>query len=74
MIDQLKQKIDRKENERKLRFHNEQLKADDDFAEAPEEIIDEEELVMLRQMKDLKKSYRDLFSDLKQFKDDHDQA
>lgn len=48
MIDQLKQKIDRKENERKLRFHNEQLKADDDFAEAPEEIIDEEELVMLR--------------------------
>ena len=30
MIDLLKQKIDRKENERKLRFHNEQLKADDD--------------------------------------------
>lgn len=48
MIDLLKQKIDRKENERKLRFHNEQLKADDDFGEAPEEIIDEEELVMLR--------------------------
>ena len=35
------------------------------FEEAAEEIIDEEELVMLRQMKDLKKVYRDNFNVLK---------
>ena len=35
------------------------------FEEAAEEIIDEEELVMLRQMKDLKKTYRDNFNVLK---------
>ena len=33
-----------------------------------EEIIDEEELVLLRKMKDLKKIYRDNFSKLKSFK------
>jgi adenosyl cobinamide kinase/adenosyl cobinamide phosphate guanylyltransferase len=70
----LKAKIDKKENERKLRFHNDQLKADDDFAEAAEEIIDEEELVLLRQMKDLKKEYRDHFSQLKSLKQDHEDA
>ena len=35
------------------------------FEEQTEEIIDEEELVMLRQMKDLKKTYRDNFNILK---------
>ena len=35
------------------------------FEDAAEEIIDEEELVMLRQMKDLKKTYRDNFGVLK---------
>ena len=67
-IDELKQRIDRKENERKLRFQNDQMKADDEFGEAPEEIIDEEELVLLRQMKDAKKAYRDSFSQLKSYK------
>ena len=38
------------------------------FEEATEEIIDEEELVMLRQMKDLKKTYRDNFNTLKNHK------
>ena len=40
------------------------------FEEANEEIIDEEELVMLRQMKDLKKTYRDNFAVLKNEKRD----
>lgn len=69
-IDGLKSKIDRKENERKLRYQHDQLRAEDDFAEAAEEIIDEEELVLLRQMKDLKKVYRDQFGELKSLKQD----
>jgi hypothetical protein len=35
-----------------------------------EEIIDEEELIMLREMKDLKREYRDNFSRLKGVKSD----
>jgi len=46
------------------------MRRDDDFNDEPEEIIDEEELVLLREMKDLKKSYRDLFSSLKTSKED----
>ena len=38
------------------------------FEEHAEEIIDEEELVMLRKMKDLKKIYRDRFAELKNCK------
>ena len=41
---------------------------DDDVDQ--EEIIDEEELIMLREMKDLKRSYRDNFSKLKGVKSD----
>jgi hypothetical protein len=37
---------------------------DDDNDVQKEEIIDEEELVMLREMKDLKRDYRDTFSKL----------
>ena len=53
-----------------MRIQDEQLKQDDMFEEANEEIIDEEELVMLRQMKDLKKTYRDNFAVLKNEKRD----
>ncbi len=49
------------------------MRQEDDLEE-PENIIDEEELVMLREMKDLKKRYRDLFADLKTFKQDHHDA
>ena len=38
---------------------------EDDNEAQKEEIIDEEELVMLREMKDLKRDYRDIFSKLK---------
>ena len=40
------------------------------FVEQAEEIIDEEELVMLRKMKDLKKIYRDNFGNLKNSKNE----
>ena len=42
---------------------------DDAFADEQEDIIDEEELVMLREMKDLKRGYRDMFADLKTHKE-----
>ena len=67
-IDNLKTRLDRKEDERKVRLRDEQLRQDDMFEEQADEIIDEEELVMLRKMKDLKKIYRDHFSDLKNCK------
>ena len=67
-IDNLKTRLDRKEEERKVRLRDEQLRQDDMFEEQADEIIDEEELVMLRKMKDLKKIYRDHFSDLKNCK------
>lgn len=46
------------------------MRRDDDFNDEPEEIIDEEELVLLREMKDLKKNYRELFGSLKTAKED----
>ena len=67
-IDNLKTRLDRKEDERKVRLRDEQLRNDDMFEEQADEIIDEEELVMLRKMKDLKKIYRDHFSNLKNCK------
>ena len=67
-IDALKTRLDRKEEERKVRLRDEQLRNEDMFEEAVEEIIDEEELVMLRKMKDLKKMYRDSFAALKNCK------
>ena len=70
-IDALKARLDRKEEERKVRLRDEQLRNEDMFEEAVEEIIDEEELVMLRKMKDLKKMYRDNFSQLKNCKMEH---
>lgn len=67
-IDQLKAKLDRKEQERKVRLREDQLKGDDGFDGNQEDIIDEEELVLLREMKDVKKSYREQFSHLKSLK------
>lgn len=73
-IDALKDRLDRKEEERKVRMNDEQLQQEDMFEEAAEEIIDEEELVMLRTMKDLKKNYRDSFNALKEEKRQHSDA
>jgi hypothetical protein len=72
-MDKLKMRLDMKEDERKL--HARQLKNDlaldnfDDDGDMPrEDIIDEEELIMLREMKELKRDYRDNFSKLKGLK------
>ena len=55
-------------------MNDEQLQQEDMFEEAAEEIIDEEELVMLRAMKDLKKNYRDSFNALKEEKRQYSEA
>ena len=73
-IDALKERLDRKEEERKVRMLDEQLQQEELLEEAAEEIIDEEELVMLRAMKDLKKSYRDSFNLLKEEKRQYSEA
>jgi len=63
VIDDLKRRLDRKEEERKLRMNQELNNMED--GNGSEEIIDEEELIMLREMKQQKKIYRDLFNQLK---------
>ena len=65
--------MDKREEERKLQ--SKALKNDldvDNFEDDMdnEDIIDEEELIMLREMKDLKRNYRDNFSKLKGVKSD----
>ena len=68
-IDILKEKLDRKEEERKLEArvkNNEELFEDDDMPQ--DLIIDEEELMMLKEVKDLKRDYRDKYSSLKGLK------
>lgn len=57
-----------------MRQREEQLRQDDMFEEQAEEIIDEEELVLLRKMKDLKKIYRDNFSQLKNCKSEFSES
>lgn len=70
-IDALKARLDRKEDERKAKYHELELRNEDAFEEQHhEEIIDEEELVLLKQMKDYKKQYRDGFAQLKEMKID----
>jgi len=68
-IDKLKAKLDRKEEERKAKGHEMSMRPEDAFDEpVHEDIIDEEELYLLKQMKDTKKQYRDSFAHLKEKK------
>ena len=70
-IDVLKARLDRKEAERKAKYHEIEMRNEDAFEDQHhEEIIDEEELVLLKQMKDSKKQYRDSFANLKDMKID----
>ena len=71
-IDKLKVKLDKKEEERKLqnRAMKNELAMDLEDDVEQEEIIDEEELIMLREMKELKRDYRENFSKLKGLKSD----
>jgi kinesin family member 6/9 len=68
-IDLLKSALDKKEEERKLEHKARKAEMDfDDDAGHIDEIIDEEELNMLREMKDLKRDYRENFQTLKNHK------
>ncbi len=64
----MKEKLDHKAEEKKQQLKEEM----DGFGDegGAEEIIDEEELMMLREMKDLKKGYRENFDKLKNIKVD----
>ena len=67
-------RLEKKEDERKLQtktMKNEmayEVFGDDDVPQ--EDIIDEEELIMLRELKDLKRDYRENFAKLKENKAD----
>jgi len=68
-IDTLKERLDKKEEERKLEArvkNNEELFEDDDMPQ--DLIIDEEELMMLKEVKELKRDYRENYSTLKVLK------
>ena len=70
-IDKLKTKLEKKEEERRMqnKVNKNDLKADGfDDEDNQEEIIDEEELVFLKDMKDSKRDYRENYSKLKGLK------
>ena len=71
-IDTVKVELDKKQDERKQSMQNQMAHLDDDELleddEAPQEIIDEEELALLQRMKELKKAYRSAYSQLKNSK------
>lgn len=68
-IDGLQAKLEKKEDERKLQSKNlrNEMGLDGDEV-AQDDIIDEEELLMLKELKDLKRTYRDNYSTLKGLK------
>lgn len=67
MIDKLKSKLDSKEEQRRVENKQNELEFDEED-KVHEEIIDEEELVMLKEMKELKRDYRENFNVLKGYK------
>lgn len=73
-IDVLKAELDKKQDERRqnMQEHLAGLDEDDlgDPDNAPQEIIDEDELAMLQRMKELKKAYRASYADLKAAKNE----
>ena len=69
----MKVKLDKKEEERKLQaraMKNDLAMDNFDDDVDQEEIIDEEEMIMLREMKEFKRDYRENFSKLKGLKSD----
>lgn len=70
-IDSLKSRLDKKEYERRAK-NNHVDKHEDMFDERAQDndVIDEEELMLLKQMKDTKKQYKDGFTHLKELKED----
>jgi hypothetical protein len=68
-IDLVMGDLEKKQEERKQNMQNQMAQLDEDEIleddEAPQEIIDEEELAFLQQLKALKKEYRAAFAELK---------
>ena len=70
-IDRIKTLLDKKEEERKLQSRAQKAELEafgDDNEIQQEEIIDEEELVLLKELKDVKRDYRDTYSKIKGLK------
>ncbi len=72
-MDKVKERLDYKQDEKKAQMRedfNSDAFGDDDNTRGIEEIIDEEELMLLKEMKDLKKNYRENYDKLKNLKVD----
>jgi kinesin family protein 6/9 len=68
-MDRVKVRLDHKAEEKKLSMKDDfNSEAFDEEGGVHEEIIDEEELMLLKEMKDLKKGYRDNYDKLKNLK------
>lgn len=68
-MDTVKARLDHKAEEKKLQLKEEfNSEGFDDEGGAVEEIIDEEELMLLKEMKDLKKNYKDNYDKFKNYK------
>lgn len=71
-IDVVKGELDKKQDERRQNTQHHLAAADDeellDDEDAPQEIIDEDELGLLQRLKELKKDYRAAFTQLKTIK------
>lgn len=65
-IDNVKSELDQKQDERRQNMQHHMAAQDDDDMlddeDAPQEIIDEDELVLLQRMKELKKDYRGAYT------------
>lgn len=69
-MDQVKARLDHKSDERKMQM-KEEFNSEtfgDEEGNVAEEIIDEEELMLLKEMKDLKKGYKENYDKLKSLK------
>ena len=74
-MDHVKSRLDQKQDEKKAQmggrndeFSGDGFGDDDGNGQGNEEIIDEEELMLLKEMKDLKKNYRENYDKLKNYK------
>lgn len=70
-MDIVKARLDHKGEEKKLQLKEEfNSEGFDDEGGAAEEIIDEEELMLLKEMKDLKKNYKENYDKFKNIKEE----
>ena len=71
-IDGVKDQLDKKQDDRRQNQQHNIAAVDEeelmDEEDAPQEIIDEDELALLQRLKEIKKEYRNAFANLKNFK------